>query len=272
MNAISSATSGPVLSRREFAALLLGGLAGRREPLRVECLVGPKPFLLVHGAWHGGWCWDRVAPVLRRAGHEVYTPTLTGLGDRAAAAAPDVGLSTHIQDVVRVLEAEDLQQVILVGHSYAGFVITGVAQRARGRLARLVFLDAFLPEDGQSVRDYQPPDLDDIVRRTGDGWRLPMTALFPVEALGLRDTADLRWVRENLRDQPYRTFTERLRVSPDTWRLPCTYVLTSEAPPFLAAAARARKQGFRVVELAGAGHDAMITHPTEVSRTLLHSV
>ena len=87
-------------------------------------------YVLVHGAWHGGWCWKRVAPALRAAGHEVYVPTLTGLGERAHLARPEVDLELHIQDLVAMLEAEDLRQVTLVGHSYAGFVITGAAARA----------------------------------------------------------------------------------------------------------------------------------------------
>src|SRR5437660_801825 len=107
-------------------------------------------FVLVHGAWHGGWCWRKLMPLLRSAGHAVWTPTLTGLGERAHLGNPDVGLSTHVQDVVNVLEYEDLSNVVLVGHSYGGMVITGVAHQMPGRLAHLVYLDAFVPKDGQS--------------------------------------------------------------------------------------------------------------------------
>ena len=102
-------------------------------------------FVLVHGAWHGGWCWKKVAPLLRSAGHEVYTPTLTGLGERDHLLTRDIGLDTHIQDIVNVLEYEELTQVVLVGHSYGGMVVTGVAERAHERLRQLVYLDAATP-------------------------------------------------------------------------------------------------------------------------------
>ena len=108
-------------------------------------------FVLVHGSWHGGWCWQKVARLLRQPGHEVYTPTLTGLGERSHLATKKSGLELHIQDILNVLEFEDLHEVVLVGHSYAGLVITGVAERAPGRVARLVYLDAFIPHAGQSA-------------------------------------------------------------------------------------------------------------------------
>src|SRR5207244_7348890 len=109
-----------------------------------------EKFVLVHGAWHGGWCWAKVARLLRDAGHEVYTPTLTGLGERAHLARPEVDLELHIQDLVAMLETEELRQVTLVGHSYAGFVTTGAPARAAWRIAWLGYLDAFMPETGKS--------------------------------------------------------------------------------------------------------------------------
>jgi pimeloyl-ACP methyl ester carboxylesterase len=124
-----------------------------------------KPaFVLVHGAWHGGWCWKKVAPLLRAAGHDVFTPTLTGLGERVHLLASEIDLATHVDDVLGVLEYEDLTNVVLVGHSYGGMVISGVAERAGSRLARLVYLDAFLPENGKALRDYAPGEvLDEMV-------------------------------------------------------------------------------------------------------------
>src|SRR3712207_5745958 len=108
-------------------------------------------YVLVHGAWHGGWCWKKVVPLLRTAGHEVYTPTLTGLGERAHLLSPTITLDTHILDVVNVLEYEELLDVVLVGHSYAGAVISGVADRAPTQVAQLVYLDAFVPRDGEAL-------------------------------------------------------------------------------------------------------------------------
>src|SRR3954454_23529514 len=133
---------------------LLGAMAA--APVSIVSAGGasaqPKPvtFLLVHGAWHGGWCWKNLTPLLRSAGHQVLTPTLTGLGDRAHLLSAEVDLTTHITDVSAVLEYEDLRDVVLVGHSYGGMVIAGVAERARARVAQLVYLDAFLPEDGKA--------------------------------------------------------------------------------------------------------------------------
>ena len=115
-------------------------------------------FVLVHGAWHGGWCWVRVAHQLRLYGHRVVTPTLTGLGKRAHLLNRAINLDTHISDVIATIEAEELHDVVLCGHSYGGCVITGVADRATERLSAVVYLDAFIPEDGQSQRDLIPSD------------------------------------------------------------------------------------------------------------------
>ena len=132
-------------------------------------------YVLVHGGWFGAWCWYKVVPLLQAAGHSVYTPTLTGLGEQAALLTPEIGLDTHIQDVVNLIETKDLQQVILVGHSYSGMVITGVADRVPGRIAHLVYLDAVVPRDGQSLAD-TAPFVGTMLRReankNGDGWRV----------------------------------------------------------------------------------------------------
>ena len=122
-------------------------------------------------------------PLLRAAGHEIWTPSYTGLGERAHLANPAIDLDTHIEDVVGVLEMEDLNDVVLVGHSYGGMVATGVADRARARIAQLVYLDAFVPRDGQSVLDLQPPEarnrMRDLVQTKGDGWRIPPNPMPP---------------------------------------------------------------------------------------------
>src|SRR5262249_21902502 len=110
-------------------------------------------FVLVHGAWHGGWCWQKVIPFLEAAGHEVHAPTLTGLAERASELSPDVGLDTHIQDIVGLLEEKNLNGVILVGHSYGGMVITGVVDQVPERIAHLVYLDTFVPRNGESMAD-----------------------------------------------------------------------------------------------------------------------
>ena len=115
-------------------------------------------FVLVHGAWIGGWCWRPNAQALRRAGHEVFTPTLTGLGERSHLLSPSINLDTHITDIVNVIKYEELSDVILVGHSYGGMVVTGVADKLPDKIAALIYLDAFVPENGQALIDLAPPE------------------------------------------------------------------------------------------------------------------
>ena len=134
-------------------------------------------FLIIHGAWSAGWAWKKMRPRLRALGHEVFTPTCTGLGERAHLAHPEVSLDTHIDDMLAVLEYEDLHDVVLVGHSYGGMVATGVADRAAARLQQLVYLDAFVPQDGQSAFDLIPAKARERnleqARSEGEGWLLP---------------------------------------------------------------------------------------------------
>src|SRR6516164_8292237 len=137
-------------------------------------------FVLVHPAWFGGWCWKKVAPILRGRGHEVFTPTLTGLGERAHLANREVGLGTHIEDVANVLKFEDIRDAILVGNSSGGMVITGVADRMPERIAHVVYLDAFVPEDGHSLFDIVPSErsepIHELVQKEGNGWLVPRFA------------------------------------------------------------------------------------------------
>jgi len=242
-------------------------------------------FVLVHGAWHGGWCWKKVNPLLRAAGHEVHTPTLTGLGERVHLASPEIDLSTHIQDVVNVLEYEDLREVVLVGHSYGGMVITGVAERASDRLAHLVYLDAFVPGDGQALVDLIGHEgrqyVESRVRVEGDGWRLPSIAPVPWE-VALRETwavsdeADVRWMVARLCSQPFKTMTEPVHFSnTSATALDRTFIRCTGDPPdrtFASAAVEARRpnSGWRYPEVASA-HDAMVTQPRELVDLLLEA-
>ena len=229
-------------------------------------------FVLVHGAWHGGWCWKKVRPLLQAAGHTVYTPTLTGLGERAHLSRPDIDLDTHIQDVVKTIECEDLNQVILVGHSYAGMVITGVAARVPSRLAQVVYLDAFLPEEGKSLNDYSigAGAYDQNVREHGDGWRLPLAGTLTLQMLGITDPADVAWMAPRMVDQPYKTFTQASGTAAGSAKdVRHVYLLSSERKHYLEAAQRARAKGFRVLNVPGAGHDVMVTQPREMVDALL---
>src|SRR3954471_5708155 len=180
-----------VSRRRILTALGATSLDAMVQSRPVSAQSKAMTFLLVHGAWHGGWCWRKLTPLLRAAGHQVLTPTLTGLGDRAHLLSAEVDLTTHIQDVSAVLEYEDLRDVVLVGHSYAGMVIAGVAEKARARLEQLVYLDAFLPEDGKAVKDFAPlnPTRD-------DGWRVPVPGAPP--RFGVTDNRDVLWMEARL--------------------------------------------------------------------------
>jgi pimeloyl-ACP methyl ester carboxylesterase len=232
-------------------------------------------YLLIHGAWHGGWCWRRVVPLLRAAGHEAFTPTLTGLGERAHLLTRDVGLDTHAQDVVGVLEYEDLRDVVLVGHSYGGMVITAVAERAAERVAHLVYLDAFVPRDGQSLVDLLGPDMLAVVteqaRSQGEGWKLPA---FPAEHLGVAKEQDLAWVRSKLELHPFKTMLDKVRLAnPDAAKIARTYIYCSQPAmgPFGQFAERARAEaGWRYREIA-TGHDAMVTEPERLSELLMEA-
>ena len=228
-------------------------------------------YILVHGAWHGGWCWQRVRPFLRAAGHEVFTPTLTGLGERSHLAGPGIDLHTHIRDVVNVLEYEDLRQVILVGHSYAGMVITGVSELAADRLAHVAYLDAFVPQDGQALADLVAPQFREEVQRQAQaaGGLLPP---FPVEQYGVFAAADVRWVGPKLVPHPFKTMSTPVQLtSAAAAALPRTYIYCNNpAMGFFEAFAERTKtgKGWRYGELA-TGHDAMVTMPRELTALLL---
>ena len=167
-------------------------------------------FVLVHPAWFGGWCWKKVSPLLHARGHAVHTP-LTGLGERVHLARPEVGLDTHVDDVVNLLTYEDLHDVVLVGTSSGGVVITGVVDRVPERIGHLVYLDAFVPEDGQSMLDIIPPErrpvMEKLVQTEGHGWLLPRFAPAPWETFAreswrISDEADLRWMLARLAPTP----------------------------------------------------------------------
>jgi pimeloyl-ACP methyl ester carboxylesterase len=223
----------------------------------------PTTFVLVHGAWHGGWCWNKLTPMLRAAQHQVFTPTLTGLGERAHLLTPEIDLATHIKDIVSVLEYEDLHNVVLVGHSYGGMVIAGVAEAIGSRVAHLVFLDGFLPESGKALTDYAP-----MLPTRDDGWRVP--ALGTSRDFGVTDERDIAWADPRIGDQPYRTLTQTIQLSAQMYEsFPKTFIQLTELPWFVEAAERAKRQGFRYYQLLAGGHNAMISQPKAVSDILL---
>jgi pimeloyl-ACP methyl ester carboxylesterase len=233
-------------------------------------------FLLIHGAWFGGWIWKRVTPLLRAVGHEVLTPTLTGLGERAHLARPEVSLHTHVQDVLGVLAYEDVRGVVLVGWSYAGMVITAVAEQAADRLAHLVYLDASVPEDGQTALDLLDPATraarEERVRTEGEGWQMLPP---PVEQFGITAEADARWVRPKLVAQPFKTYQEPVRLTNAAAQaLPRTYISCTVGPwtnIFAPFARKAQAEGWRYRELA-TGHAAPVLEPQNLADLLLEIV
>lgn len=230
-------------------------------------------FLLIHGAWHGGWCWDRVAPLLRAAGHDVHAPTLTGLSERAHLLSPQVGLETHVEDLVRHLDTLELRDVTLVGHSYSGQLVTAVADRRPDRVERRVYLDAFVGDDGETASSLQPETVAhhwaESVTESGFGWLVPVRKL---SVLGVTDQADIDWLTPKLTPHPWKTFTDPLRLTGAGHRVPAAFIeCVSWMRVFAAHADRARERGWPVHELAS-GHEAMVTAPRELAETLLRIV
>jgi pimeloyl-ACP methyl ester carboxylesterase len=230
-----------------------------------------QDWVLVHGAWHGGWCWRKLVPLLQAQGHRVWTPTLTGLGERAHLLAPEVDLDTHVRDVTGLVEMEDLHDLVLVGHSYGGMVVTGVADRVTERVARLVYLDAFMPEAGKALRDYTPrpalaPAASSAPAAPRD-WRVPprQTAV----QFGIQDPAEAAWVQARLRPQSASTFAQPLALREGfPHGLRRAYIRCTDDAWFVEAAQRAARQGVAVRELLGHGHDAMWTAPEALARLL----
>jgi len=224
-------------------------------------------FVIVPAVYSGGWTWKQVRVGLRAAGHEVYAVTLTGLGERTHLATPEVGLDTHIQDVMNVLECEDLRDVVLLGHSYGGMVIAAVADRAADRLAQQVYLDALIPCDGESAFDLLPtwrPMWEKVAGERGEGWRV-----FPPGFM----------TEQRYRPQPLRCFQQPVRLAATGSRsVPGVYIECTEKAPdeglvraIALSAARARERDWPILELE-ANHNAPATAPQALVEVLLKVV
>jgi pimeloyl-ACP methyl ester carboxylesterase len=227
-------------------------------------------FVLVHGAWHGGWCWQRVAGRLRDAGHSVFAPTLTGLGERSHLLRAGIDLKTHITDVVNVLKWEVLTDVVLCGHSYGGFVISGVAEQMAPALRSIVFLDAFVPHDGESVQDLTGPAVKDGIAaalQRGDIAIPPRAA----EAFGV-NAADRAWVDRLCVGQPIATFTGKIRLTGARDRIARKSYIRAESyanPGFDRALAAAKSVSSWRTHGVPCGHDVMVDMPERLSEILL---
>ena len=231
--------------------------------------------VLVHGSWHGAWCWKRVLPLLRGAGVDTHAVTLTGVGERAHLLSPSVGIQTHIQDVVGLIEAEELQRVVLVGHSYAGNLITCVADRLQrsspGLLRHLVYLDAGIPTPGSSWSTPHSPET--VAKRVAEGQASGGLSFPPPDAsvFGLTG-ADRDWVNRRQTPQPFRLYQEPLNFDPAlVWAIPHSFIDCTNPPLPTIDAARKRvrsEAGWTVYELA-TGHDPMVSAPRELAQLLL---
>jgi pimeloyl-ACP methyl ester carboxylesterase len=235
-------------------------------------------FVLVHGGWQGGWSWRRVIHHLRADGHEVVAPTLTGLGESAHLLGCVNGLDTHVNDVLGAIEYEDLEDVVLVGHSYGGVVTTAVAEVVAQKLSHLVYLDAWVPKDGQRMFDLMSQERAESYREaarvSGEGVGIPP---LPIGAFAIADEEDARWFASKLVLQPLKTFEGPVRLSSEAaGRLPRTYIACTVnpalAPVFRPFAERARtEEGWGYKELP-TGHAPMVTMPQELSNMLVEVV
>lgn len=218
-------------------------------------------FVVVHGAWAGSWAWMRVIDRLNARGHRVFAPTLSGLGERSHLAESSINLTTHIDDVVNEILWKDLTDVVLVGHSYGGFVITGTAEKIRERIASIVYVDAFIPDDGRAFADFAPE------------WNLPPDALIPPPPAVMgdyRDDADRIWVNDKATPQPAGTFTERVRVTGAYNSVPKKAFVqaTGWDSPFKDTVAGFRSDpAWQIYEIA-CGHDIAIEMPDELTDIL----
>ncbi len=182
-------------------------------------MTAPPVAVFVHGGFHGGWCWARVTRELRGSGWDVFAPSLTGLADRSHLLSPAVNLDTHINDIVNLIEAEELSDVVLCGHSAGGAVITGVADRVAGHVKALVYLDASLPGNGESMLDFMgesqgiPALFRQQAAASGGGWKVPAGNPFDASGFGVDDPRDAAWVNRRLTAHPLAAFEDPLKLS-----------------------------------------------------------
>ena len=230
----------------------------------------PHTFVLVHGAWHGGWCWRRVADLLERQGHKVFTPTLTGLGERSHLLRAGINVSTHVTDVVNLLKWEGLSDVVLCGHSYGGLVVSGVAERSASAIGSIVFLDAFVPENGDAMTDLTTGAVRDNIKAAAERGELGVPAR-SAAAFHVNDT-DQAWVDAMCVPQPIGTMTEKMALTGARERIGKKAYIRAAAypnPGFDLAFARVKAdKSWRTYEVP-CGHDVMVDMPERLVEILL---
>jgi pimeloyl-ACP methyl ester carboxylesterase len=229
-------------------------------------------FVLVHGAWHGSWCWKRVRRALQGEGHDVFTPTLTGVGERSHLLSRQVNLETHILDVENLIRWEELSDVVLCGHSYGGCVISGVADRVPDRIRALVYLDAFVLEAGENLAKHVPEaqykQLLEGAKTVGEGWKVPP---IPAEVFNV-NAADREWVNRQCTMQSVETFQQPISLAGGVGKIRnVTFVLATgfaEGSPFPPFYEKAKARGWNAITMS-CGHDVMLDRPDELTRMLV---
>jgi pimeloyl-ACP methyl ester carboxylesterase len=227
--------------------------------------------VLVHGSCHGGWCWNKLIPLLKRHHNEIHAPTLTGLGERSHLLYENINLSTHIKDIIQVFEYQNLHDVVLIGHSYGGMVIGGIAERIPDRIKSMIFLDAYIPQDGKSAFDLIP-GLKDIyehrsLKEQGKEW---LVLSYTPQEFGVTDYEDIVWMKSRLCPMPFHTHDEFLTIQNiKSKKLPKTYVtFTDFGETMFDSIGHEKAEGWKYYDLRR-GHDAMITAPEELSKLLI---
>jgi pimeloyl-ACP methyl ester carboxylesterase len=241
----------------------------------VKVMVTSKPqnLVFVHGSCHGGWCWKKILPYFDSNEFNIYSPTLTGLGERSHLANETTDLYTHIEDILQVFKYEDLFDVILVGHSYAGMVISGVAEMIPDKIKLLIYLDAYIPQDGKTAFDLVPGLLDLYKGRIMQDQDKPwlVRSYTPVE-FGLSDKKDIEWVEPKLVPMPWHTHTQPLVVhNKQTMKIPKAFITSAEFEGMFQRQNEEEKCKWDCYELKR-GHYVMITAPEELSRIILNIV
>ncbi len=228
-------------------------------------------YVLVHGAWRGSWIWQRVRKELQARGHEVFTPTLTGVGERCHLLSPQVNLETHIADVINLIRWEELSDIVLCGHSYGGCVVTSVADRIPEKIRALVFVDAFVPENGQSLHDMLPPEARNQqlegARTLGEGWKTPP---IPAQVFNV-NSQDRDWVDRQSTPHPLASFQQPLCLTGAMNRIEnIAFILATgwNPSPFPQFYDNAKVRGWKALTMTS-GHDVMLDQPRELTRELL---
>jgi pimeloyl-ACP methyl ester carboxylesterase len=246
------------------------GLMAMTDQTTAQAQTGGKTFVLVHGAWHGGWCWRRVSDLLEKKGHKVFAPTMTGLGERSHLIGGKIDLATHVTDIVNVIKWENLNDIVLVGHSYGGVIISGVAEQMRDAIGSIVFLDAFVPANGDTLAAKASQPVREAIAGLVEKGE---TAMKPVPAAVFRvNEKDRAWVDAMCTPHPVATLTDKITLTGARERIAKKAYIRAKAYPSVPFDgfydALKTNSAWRVYELPS-GHDVMVDMPDRLTEILL---